>query len=106
MCPRPQNHKEKESPSWLDRPENVRKTIRAFYGLCILIILSDLVFSLGWHKHAALSEDSSLHIFETLPAFYGIVGFVGCAALVIISKLMRGWKCKNLLMREEDYWEK
>ena len=65
MCPRPQNHKEKGPNSWLDRLGECSKDIRAFYGLCILIILSDLVFSLGWHKHAALSEDSSLHKLDT-----------------------------------------
>ena len=96
----------KEPPRWLDQPENVKKIIRWFYGLCALIILADLIFSLGWHKHAALSADSALHSVETLPAFYGVYGFLACVGLVYISKLMRGWKGKNILMREEDYWDK
>ena len=100
------NEKVKDPPRWLDQPGNVRKIIRGFYGLCILIILADLIFSLGWHKHAALAEDSSLHTLETLPSFYGVYGFFACVGLVYVSKLMRGWKGKNLLMREEHYWDK
>ena len=93
MCARTKT-KQKETKSWLENSENV-KDHSWFYGLCILIILADLIFSLGWHKHAALSADSSLHKFETLPGFYGIVGLVGCIALVLVSKLMRGWNERN-----------
>ena len=95
-----------EEPRWLDSAENVRKVIRWFYGLCVLVILADLIFSLGWHKHAAFAEESSLHAIETLPAFYGIYGFLACVGLVYVSKVMRGWKGKNILMRSENYWEK
>ena len=103
----PSDHKNTEEESrWLDSTENVRKVIRWFYGLCVLIILADLIFSLGWHKHAALAEESSLHAIETLPAFYGIYGFFACVGLVYVSKVMRGWKGKNALMRSENYWEK
>jgi hypothetical protein len=98
--------KSRTQPSWLDQPENRKKSIRWFYGLCGFLILIDLVFSLGWHKHAAFSEDLSLHTVETLPAFYGVFGFLGCAVLVYLSKfLSRIWE-KNILTREEDYWEK
>jgi hypothetical protein len=106
MSNSPKTRNGKEPPRWLDQPENVNKIIRWFYGLCLLIILADLIFSLGWHKHAALSADSALHSVETLPAFYGVYGFLACAGLVYVSKLMRGWKGKNILMREEDYWDK
>ena len=106
MSTRKKNPKPKEQPRWLDRPENVRKIILGFYGLCVSIILIDLVFSLGWHKHAAVGEEISLHSVEALPGFYGIYGFLACVGLVYISKVMRGWKEKNILMREEDYWEK
>ena len=106
MSNSPKTGNVKEPPRWLDQPENVKKIIRWFYGLCALIILADLIFSLGWHKHAALSADSALHSVETLPAFYGVYGFLACVGLVYVSKLMRGWKGKNILMREEDYWNK
>ena len=46
-----------EPKSWLDEPKNVRKIIRGFYLLCGLVILADLVLSVGWHKHAAFKEE-------------------------------------------------
>jgi hypothetical protein len=98
--------KSRTQPSWLDQPENRKKSIRWFYGLCGFLILIDLVFSLGWHKHAAFSEDLSLHTVETLPAFYGVFGFLGCAVLVNLSKFLSRIGEKNILTREEDYWEK
>ncbi len=99
--------KKKDEPKrWLDHPGNVRKIIRGFYWLCGLVILVDLVFSIGWHKHAIFKEGASLHALETLPAFYGLYGFLACVGLVYVSKVMRGWKGRSLLMREEDYWDK
>jgi hypothetical protein len=98
--------KSRTQPSWLDQPENRKKSIRWFYGLCGFLILIDLVFSFVWHKHAAFSEDFLLHILETLPAFYGTFGFIGCAVLVYLSKLLSRIGEKNILSREEDYWEK
>ena len=101
-----QKKKKKESPHWLDNAANVKKFIRGFYWLCGVVILVDIIFSLFWHKHAIFKEDVSLHTLETLPTFYGIYGFVACVGLVYISKLMRSWKGRNILMREEDYWDK
>jgi len=95
-----------DDEGWLDEPSNRKKLIRWFYWLCGLIILADLVFSFGWHKHAAFGEEESLHEVETLPAFYGIYGFIACVGLVYLSKLMRSWNGSNILMRDEDYWEK
>jgi hypothetical protein len=95
-----------EPKRWLDEPDNVRNIIRGFYWLCGLVIVADLIFTLGWHKHAAFAEDYSLRSVETLPAFYGIYGFLACVGLVYVSKLMRDWKGKKTLMREEDYWDK
>ena len=95
-----------EPKRWLDEPDNVRKIIRGFYWLCGLVIVADLIFTLGWHKHAAFAEDFSLSSVETLPAFYGIYGFLACVGLVYVSKLMRDWQGKKTLIREEDYWDK
>lgn len=95
-----------EPKRWLDEPHNVRKMIRGFYWLCGLVIMADVVFTVGWHKHAAFGADSNLHSLETLPAFYGIYGFLACVGLVYVSKLMRDWQGKKTLIREEDYWDK
>jgi hypothetical protein len=77
-----------------------------FIGFVALVVVADLVFTVGWHKHAAFAEEFSLRSLETLPAFYGIYGFLACVALVYVSKLMRDWKGKKTLMRDEDYWDK
>ena len=97
-----------EPKRWLDHPENVKKFLNVFFGICGLLVLIDLVFSLGWQKHAAfhdgmggLGEGP-----ETWPGFYAIYGFISCAALILISKAMRGTKERPILMRDEDYWEK
>src|SRR6056300_609443 len=92
--------KSRTQPSWLDQPENKKKSIRWFYGLCGFLILIDLVFSLGWHKHAAFSEDLSLHTVETLPAFFGLFGFLGGALLVYLSNFLFRIGEKNILTRE------
>ena len=81
MNAKSKTRKSKETPRWLDSAKNVRKIIVGFYGLCALIILIDLIFSLGWHKHAALGEDSGLHTIETLPLFMGYMGFLHVSLL-------------------------
>ena len=95
-----------QSDYWLDRPKNVRKVIIGFYGLCGLVLLFDLVYSIFFHKHSAFDPDFLIHDLEIIPAFYGFYGFAACVGLVYVSKLMRGWKEKKFLMRDENYWEK
>ena len=106
MSAKSKNLKSREEPRWLDSSENVRKIILGFYGLCTLIIVVDLIFSLGWHKHAAFAEEKPFYSLETLPAFYGIFGFGAGLAVVYFSKIIRSWNGKKVLMRPEDYWEK
>ena len=101
------NSKKKlDDEGWLDEPSNRKKLIRWFYWLCGLVILADLIFSLGWHKHAAFAEEKPFYSIETLPAFYGIFGFAAGIAVVYLSKIIRSWNGKKILMRSEDYWEK
>ena len=95
-----------QSDYWLDRPKNVRKVIIVFYGLCGLVLLVDLVYSIFFHKHSAFDPDFLIHDLEIIPAFYRFYGFAACVGLVYVSKLMRGWKEKKFLMRDENYWEK
>ena len=95
-----------QSDYWLDRPKNVRKVIIGFYGLCGLVLLVDLVYSIFFHKHSAFDPDFLIHDLEIIPAFYRFYGFAACVGLVYVSKLMRGWKEKKFLMRDENYWEK
>ena len=53
-----------------------------------------------FHKHSAFDPDFLIHDLEII-AFYGFYGFAACVGLVYVSKLMRGWKEKKFLMRDE-----
>ena len=53
---RPHTKKKKEAKDWLDYPENRSWLLRCFYWLCGLIVVVDVVFTLGWHKHAIFKE--------------------------------------------------
>ena len=78
-----------EKTYFFDRPENVRRLLRVFYGACIVLAALDFVI----HRHV-------YHPWENLWLFYPIYGFVGCVLLVLVAKWMR-----TFLMRDESYYE-
>ena len=98
--------KTKELKRWLDEPGNVALFLKTFFVLCGVCLVADLVFSLVSHKHHAFVDDSLVEVIEGLPTFYGLYGFLACVALILISKMMRSANDKNILLRDEDYWEK
>jgi hypothetical protein len=80
----------KERKQYLfDRPRNVSRLFRVFYGACVLLLVLDFIL----HRHAA-------HAWERLPGFYALFGFVACVTLVLIAKQLR-----RLLMRREGYYD-
>lgn len=78
-----------EKTYWLDKAENVKKIIYAFYAICAVLVAADFFV----HRH-------TYHEWEEFPAFYAIFGFVACVILVLLSTQMR-----KLVMRSEDYYE-
>lgn len=74
---------------FFDKPENIKKLLKVFYGLCAILLLLDFVV----HRHI-------VHRFENLPGFYPLYGFVGCVVLVLIATEMR-----KVLMRKENYYD-
>ncbi|MBV2120585.1 MAG: hypothetical protein N0E55_19105 [Candidatus Thiodiazotropha taylori] len=80
---------EKEKIHIFDRQENVDRLLKGFYAICVLLVVLDLIL----HRHIGF-------VWEKLPAFYAIYGFVACVLLVVIAKKMR-----NVLMRGEDYYD-
>ena len=72
-----------------DKPQNVSRLLRGFYAVCGLLFVLDFVI----HRHAS-------RIWEGLPGFYAIFGFVACVVLVLLAREMR-----RLLMRREDYYD-
>lgn len=81
---------EKDQKTYLfDKPRNVKRLLRGFYIICVLLVIADFVL----HRHIVLA-------WEKLPAFYAIYGFIACVVLVLIAKQMR-----KVLMRREDYYD-
>jgi len=79
---------EQEKVHFFDRPENIRRMLKGFYALCILLVLLDFVV----HRHIGFG-------WEKIPAFYAIYGFIACVVLVVLAKIMRKY-----VMRKEDYY--
>ncbi len=82
------NDKQDEKIYFFDKPENVNRVLYVFYALCVILVLADFVI----HRHIGL-------VWENIPAFYAIYGFVACVALVVVAKLIR-----KVVMRKEDYY--
>ena len=81
-------NKKDEKIYFFDKPENVKRVLYVFYTLCVILVLADFVV----HRHIGL-------VWENIPAFYAIYGFVACVALVVVAKLIR-----KVVMRKEDYY--
>ncbi len=73
-----------------DDPKNVKRLLRIFFALCVVVLGLDLIF-----------ERHVVHPWEGVFGFYAIFGFVACVALVLIAKEMR-----KLVMRGEDYYDR
>jgi len=82
------NDKQDEKIYFFDKPENIKRVLNIFYSLCVILVLADFVV----HRHIGL-------VWENIPAFYAIYGFVACVALVVVAKLIR-----KVVMRKEDYY--
>ena len=78
-----------EKTYFFDNPNNIKRLLYVFYGICILLFLLDFVI----HRHIS-------HPWENLWGFYPIYGFVGCVVLVLVATWMR-----TFLMRSEDYYD-
>ena len=77
-----------EKKYFFDNPNNIKRLLHVFYGICVILFVLDFVI----HRHV-------MHSWENLWGFYPLYGFVGCVVLVLIAKWMR-----TFLMRPEDYY--
>ncbi len=74
---------------------NVRRILMCLYGVCIALVLLDLVFFFG-------QADKEAHYgWENGIGFYGVFGFVSCVLLVLFAK----YGLRPAVMREEDYYD-
>jgi len=78
-----------EKKYFFDKPQNIKRLLQVFYGICVVLFLLDFVI----HRHV-------MHSWENLWGFYPLYGFVGCVVLVLIATWMR-----TFLMRPEDYYD-
>lgn len=93
MSPSHEHHHEPKPPiGWTDRPGSVRRFFLAFYVVCALLIVGELVLG---------KETEHPHPYEGLPLFYAVYGFVSFWFLVLVAKPMR-----SLLIRPEDYYDR
>jgi len=74
---------------FFDKAENIRKLWICLYGVCALLALADFLLPTKGHFG-----------FDGFWGFYSILGFVSCAALILLSKV-----AGFLLKVPEDYYE-
>ena len=94
------NENADENAGFFDQPGNVRLVLRIFYAACAVLVLLDVI-SVALHFFGAAGLRHAERWWEGLPGFYAVYGFVGCALLVLIAKVLR-----KVLMREEDYYDR
>ena len=69
-----------------------RQRLRLFYLVLVLIVIADFLVFRG---HAE-------YIWDRLPDWSAVYGFVSCVLLIFVSKFL-GHRCG--LMRREDYYD-
>ena len=86
---------------WLENPENVRKMVYLLYISLIISCLLGFIVQYGMTPPDHDEEHDAL-IFEKIPVFSAIYGFIGCALIIILSKAFG----HAGIMVEEDYYDK
>jgi len=81
--------KKKKELSFLDSLENKKKVGKYFYISLLILLIID--FFIPKHGHFP---------WETAPEFFAVYGFIGCASLVFIAKILR-----LIVKRKEDYYD-
>ncbi len=71
----------------------LKTVIRVCAGVLALLVVCDFLFVDKAHAHTGV---------ERLPGFWSIFGFIGCALIVILSKMYG----HAGIMTREDYYER
>jgi hypothetical protein len=70
----------------------LKLVVRVCFGLLALLILWDALLVHKEHAHTAI---------ERIPGFWSIFGFIGCVAIILVSK----WFGHAGIMKREDYYD-
>ncbi len=81
---------DKEKKYFFDKPENVKKSIRVFYALCVLLLVLDFFV-----------PKYGLNYWENVPQFFAAYGLVACVFLVVAARFI----LRPLVKRKEDYYD-
>ncbi len=79
----------KKEFDYFDKPENVRKLWIMLYAVCALLVVPD-IFT---RRHAYFGFDGFF-------GFYALLGFISCAVLILLSKLVG-----LILKTKENYYD-
>ncbi len=79
----------KKEIGFFDKPKNIR-LIRYIFYLCLIVLVAIDFFI----------ERHSTFAFEKIRGFYAFYGFLSCAVIILVSKLLG-----IFLKRKEDYYD-
>jgi hypothetical protein len=79
-----------EKKHFFDKPENVKRVLRGFWGVLVVLLVIDLFIQ----KHPHFP-------WEEWPEFYAVFGLVACVFLVLAAKYI----LRPLIKRKEDYYD-
>ncbi len=79
-----------QKKNFFDKPGNVNKLLRVFWGVLLALLVIDFFIS----KHLHFS-------WENWPGFYAAFGFVAFVGLILVAKYI----LRPLVKRKEDYYD-
>ena len=89
---------EKKEFDWFDKPSSKRLLWIALWVTCGLTLVAEPIYLLIEHKkHHA----EGLFHYIKWPCFYAVLGFVSCALMIIVAKVLGVG-----LKKSPDYYEK
>lgn len=75
---------------WIEKPGMLKRMWNVFVGVMLFLVVIDFFIP---REHTYL-------IFETIPGFSAVYGFVACTALVVFAKILR-----KVCKRDMDYYD-
>ena len=72
-----------------DKPQNVKRVLGTFFISLIVLLIMDFFV----HKHSEFP-------WEGYPDFFAVYGFVSCALLIFLAKILR-----LFIKRDERYYD-